>query len=320
MTNRPAALGYAIAACVSMAMVALSQSPAFAETSKKFDFTLLYHAAQLANQAYDGKSEIIGKHPGRSAWVATPGNARVQYILIRNDERRIQAIAVRGTANDTNWDLDMDTRGVKDKKTGILMHRGFRTAAEAIYGDVKPRLRPGYTTYLTGHSLGGAVAAILGTYLLDDEVKIGGILTFGQPKFTNRAGAEAYKDLPLLRLIYQNDTVALLPDRTKGRGQEFVHTGEVINLLSGPYYVYGTAEQSLEFSGGSFGKLFGQISLPDHSMKWYLKSLRDKLDGAKEVSFKDRNQYIIRHRRGTGGAQRSKPVKRTYNFNRHHPD
>ena len=71
------------------------------------------------------------------------------------------------------------------------MHRGFRTAAEAIYGDVKPRLRPGYTTYLTGHSLGGAVAAILGTYLLDDEVKIGGILTFGQPKFTNRAGANA---------------------------------------------------------------------------------------------------------------------------------
>lgn len=311
---------HVVAIIVLVAAFAFHPPTAFAEKSKKFDFTLFYHAAQLANQAYDGKSEILGKHPGRSAWVATPGNAHVQYILLRNDKRRIQAIAVRGTANETNWDLDMDTRGVRDEKTGILMHRGFRTAAEAIYGDVKPRLKRGYTTYLTGHSLGGAVAAILGTYLLDDEFKLGGILTFGQPKFTNRAGAEAYRDLPLLRLIYQNDTVALLPDRTKKTGQEFVHTGEVINLLSGPYYIHGTAEQSLEFSGGSFGKLFGQISLPDHSMKWYLKSLRDKLDGATEVSFKDRNKYIIRHRRGTGGAERSKPVKRIYNFNRHHPD
>ena len=307
-------------ALVLVAMIAFGHQTAFAKKSKNVDFRLLYHAAQLANQAYDGKSKILGKHPGLSAWVANPGKTNVQYILLQNHKRKIQAIAVRGTANDTNWDLDMDTRGVKDRKTGILMHRGFRTAAEAIYGDVKPRLKRGYTTYLTGHSLGGAVAAILGTYLLDDKFKIGGILTFGQPKFTNRAGAKAYKHLPLLRLIYQNDTVALLPDRAKGSGKEFVHTGEVINLLSGPYYVHGSARQGLEFSEGSFGKLFGQISVPDHSMKWYLKNLRGKLDGVKEVSFKDRNKYIIRHRRGTFGAYRSKPVKRTFNFNRHHPD
>ena len=308
------------AAIVLLSVAVAGSSTTLSAKSPEFDFKLLYHAAQLANQAYNGKSEIIGKHPGRSAWVATPGSAEVQYILIRNDKRRVQAIAVRGSANHTNWDLDMDTRGVRDEKTGILMHRGFRIAAEAIYGDVKPRLKRGYTTYLTGHSLGGAVAAILGTYLLDDKFKLGGILTFGQPKFTNLAGAKAYEDLPLLRLIYQNDTVPLLPDRTKRSGQEFAHTGQVINLLSGPYYVYGTAEQGLQFSQGSFGKLFGQISVPDHSMKWYLKSLRDKLDGATEVSFKDRNKHIIRHRRGTGGAERSKPVRRIYNFNRHHPD
>ena len=146
--------------------------------SSNINFKLLYHAAQLANQASDGKSDIIGKHPGKSAWVAAPGNTNVQYILIHNDKRKIHAIAVRGTVDDTNWRLNKDTRGIIDKKVGIMMHSGFNAAANAIYRDLRPRLKRGYTTYLTGHSLGGAVAVILGIYLRVDKIKIGGIYTF----------------------------------------------------------------------------------------------------------------------------------------------
>jgi hypothetical protein len=283
--------------------------------SPSIDFDLLYRAAQIANLAYDGKSRILGELKGKSAWIATPGTTDVQYVIGYNDQRKVQAIAVRGTANDTNWALDKDTHALKDQKTGILMHRGFRTAAEAIYRDIKPRLKPGYTTYLTGHSLGGAVAAILGIYLQDDGVKLGRIFTFGQPKFTNVAGAKAYANLPLLRVIYQNDTVALLPDSDAQGEQEFAHIGPVINLLSGPYYVYGTAQQTLQFSQGSFGRFLTQVSLPDHKMKWYLQGLRDKLNGAKEVSFKDRNKYIVRHKYGTGVE--TAPTRKKFNFNPH---
>jgi triacylglycerol lipase len=195
------------------------------------------------------------------------------------------------------------------------MHRGFTTAAQSIYQDVKPRLKTGYTTYLTGHSLGGAVAAILGIYLQDDGVKLGGIYTFGQPKFTNVAGAKAYENLPLLRVIYQNDTVALLPDSDAQGEQAFAHIGPAINILTGPYYVYGSAQQTLQFSQGSFGKLLTQISLPDHKMKWYLQGLREKLEGATQVSFKDRDKYIVRHQYGSGVD--TAPVKRQFNFNHH---
>ena len=55
----------------------------------KIDFQLLYRAAQLANQAYDGQSEILGKYPGDSAWVSTPGKNNVQYVLLFNDARKI---------------------------------------------------------------------------------------------------------------------------------------------------------------------------------------------------------------------------------------
>jgi len=192
----PLASVFVVAALLAVA--GPGHQTALAANSPKIDFKLLYRAVQLADQAYDGKSEILGKYPGDAAWVATPGHDDVQYILLQNDKRKVQAIAVRGTANDTNWRVDMDTRAVEDQKAGILMHQGFRDAAMAIYQSVKPRLKPGYTTYLTGHSLGGAVAAILGIYFTDDKIKVAGIYTFGQPKFTDTAGAKAYSKLLIL--------------------------------------------------------------------------------------------------------------------------
>ena len=293
----------------------LSHSPAGAQNSPPVDFKLIYRAAQLARHAYDKKSKILVRYGANITRVATPGNTNVQYILLHDHQRRIQIVAVRGTVDDTNWKLDRDKRIVKDGKSGVLLHRGFRRAAETIYRDVKPLLNPAYTTYLTGHSLGGAVAAILGIYLWDDAFRLGGIYTFGQPKFTNLQGATAYRDLPILRVVYQNDTVPLLPDQTRGDKQQFVHIGPVLNLLTGPYYLYGTAKQATQFSRRSFRKMLFQISLPDHKMKWYLQSLRDKQSGAKRVRFRDRNRYITRHKYGSGVD--TTPPKRQFNFNHH---
>ena len=58
-----------------------------------------------------------------------------------------------------------------------------------------------------------------------------------------------------------------------------------------------------------------QISLPDHKIKWYLQSLRDKQAGTKRVRFRDRNKYITRHKYGSGVD--TTPPKRQYNFNHH---
>ncbi|MEM9470402.1 MAG: lipase family protein [Pseudomonadota bacterium] len=306
----------AIARSVLVAIAMSSSVSVAAAQSPDINFRLLYDVARLANQAYDGTSEIFGRLSADKATAVTPGTSQVQYVLNFNDARRIQVISVRGTDNDANVELDLDTKGVLDRKSGIFMHNGFRTAARDIYADLKPRLKPGYTTYLTGHSLGGAVAAILGIYLTVDGYKVGRIATFGQPKFTDIAGARAYWNLPLLRLIYQNDTVVFLPDTFAGSKRKYAHIGAVVNLLSGPYYVYGSAAQGMEFSVGSFGRLFGQISVPDHSMKWYLQGLREKVDGATEVGFEDRNRYIIRHRRGSGAGTQP-AAKPKYNFNHH---
>jgi triacylglycerol lipase len=286
---------------------------AYSASSPQIDFKLIYHAAQLADQAYDGKSEIIGKHPGKSAWVSTPGQTFVQYVLIQNHKRKIQVIAVRGSYNKANWKLDADTRGVLDKKAGIKIHAGFLRAAKTIYVDVEPRLKRNYVTYLTGHSLGGAVASILGIYITIDKFKIEGIYTFGQPRFTDLAGATKYESLPVLRAIYQNDVVSLLPNEIEASEQKYAHIGASINLLSGPYYAYVSAERALRITPGLLGRFASRISAPDHKMKWYLSSLKEKLEGAKQVNFKDRDKYIIRHQ---AGKQKGTPIKRQFNFNK----
>ena len=73
-----------------------------------------------------------------------------------------QVIAVRGTVNDVNWEHDKDTRGAWTSAPASCRTAGFRSAAEAIYRNVRPRLGEDTKIYLTRHSLGGAVAAILG--------------------------------------------------------------------------------------------------------------------------------------------------------------
>jgi triacylglycerol lipase len=141
-----------------------SRSPAGAQNSTPVDFNLICQAAQLASHAYDKKSKILVRYGARITRVATLGKTNVQYILLHDHQRRTQIIAVRGTVDDTNWKLDRYKRIVRDDRAGVLLHRGFRRAADTIFQDIKPRLKPDYTTYLTGHFLGGAVAAILGIY------------------------------------------------------------------------------------------------------------------------------------------------------------
>lgn len=272
------------------------------------DFASIYSFAELAAAAYDGAAKLKSSQRG-VAWVATPGHTHVQYFIVVDEARKSQTIAVRGTIDKVNWKTNMDTLGVHDRRSGVLMHRGYSAAARVIYRDLKPRLNKAYTTNLTGHSLGGAVAAILATYLYDDRYPLGRIYTFGQPKFTNPAGAQAYRNLPLLRIVHQNDGVAAFPDNIKNSGKQFAQMGPMLNLLTGPHYLFIDAERTIRFSQGSFRRFRRQLSVPDHKMKFYLSNLRYKLAGSKRVHPKNRLKYIDRQRRT--------PIKRTFNFGPH---
>ena len=116
-----------------------SASPAAAQfRADQVDFDSIYGFAKLAAAAYEGVTKLKTKQSGVS-WVATPGHTHVQYFIVVDDARKTQTIAVRGTIDSVNWDTNMDTLGVHDRRSGVLMHRGYSAAARVIYRDLKPR-------------------------------------------------------------------------------------------------------------------------------------------------------------------------------------
>jgi len=134
--------------------------------------------------------------------------------------------------------LPKPVRGCPD----CMAHQGFTDVwlkmKEGI-GDVLSDLgckAKGQHIYLTGHSLGGAIATVAGFDLDYDLYQIGGVITYNAPRVgdANFAGTFAHRlrDALLYRVTYRGDVVQKLPLREWG----FQHTD--------PEVYYETADLS----------------------------------------------------------------------------
>ena len=131
----------------------------------------------------------------------------------------VTIISIRGTNNGRNVLTDLDVRPFYDKKLGMDLHRGFRDSASIIHEDIIENHALEETIILTGHSLGGAIAQILGLWFEDDAYEVQ-IYTFGSPAITvNQIWSE---DL-YFRVYLKDDPVPFLPPFP------FVHWGMRIN-------------------------------------------------------------------------------------------
>jgi len=118
-------------------------------------------------------------------------------------------------------DAVIDLDGEQVSMTGIKgqVHRGFRTQAEAIIKKIDPFIGAarGKKLFITGHSLGAAVATILSAYLkgkgLDPL-----LYTYGSPRAGDEDFVKAYVDITHYRHVYQHDIVPIVPGRNLDAG------------------------------------------------------------------------------------------------------
>jgi hypothetical protein len=261
----------------------------------KVEFAAVEPYATRSKLAYQAEPAIRAAFAD-TVRVATPANSDVQYFLEQDDARKTQTITVRGTANKINLDQDLEIKIREDRSIGIPVHAGFDADAQAVFADVKPFLKPGYTITVTGHSLGGAVAALLGIYLIEEKYKVAKVITFGQPRFTTAAGVAKLGFLPLTRYVDENDIIPLVPpsgisDPVHG---PYEHVGPEIILLDGPYYVYLPKHDATRISIGDLGRNVNLANLQDHKIDKYIARTQSKVANSVQVPYDEREKYATK--------------------------
>jgi triacylglycerol lipase len=130
------------------------------------------------------------------------------------------ALAFRGTTSAANWNTDFRVGLVHPENTDekLLVHAGFYHAFveldEGTLGikekidAVKAATHGAIPIYITGHSLGGALAQIAGAVLGSDQVAA--CYTFGSPRVGN-AYFDLWVKVPSYRVMNYADIVPQVP-------------------------------------------------------------------------------------------------------------
>ena len=287
-----------IAACLSLLTACVGISAAELNsigsklTREDIDFAELEAYAERSGAAYRAKQVIKAKYP-KTIRISSPGDTGVRYFLEQDDAAKTQIITVRGTADQKNFAEDLNITVRTDRQADIPVHAGFDLAARAIYSDATPYLKRDYKIYVTGHSLGGAVAALVTIYAIEDGFRVERVITFGQPKFTTAAGVRRLR-FPLIRVVDENDLVPMLPPATAIDPQfgPYEHVGPEVILLQEKRYVYLPAHDANRITIGEFWRSIGIADLPDHKINRYINRIVDKIKGAAEVTYNQREKYI----------------------------
>lgn len=249
--------------------------------------------ASFANAAYLTASKIhetsLLKNYKLTRYSNIP-EIKVSYFLATNDTSKTQIIAVRGTSNIENAIVDVALKLTPDKHAGVLLHNGFSQAAQAIYTEIKPLIKPDYVISTTGHSLGGAVALILAMYLDIDNFNIGQVITFGQPKATNIAGANKFEHLNVTRVVTEKDLVPLVPpfDPVDLNNLDiYWHLGKEVILLPDTTYAVLNGINSMLRATKFTQEPLSENNLVNHQMTLYIALINKKIPSAKLVPFKN---------------------------------
>jgi predicted lipase len=252
-------------------------------------------------------------------------------VLVQSEDGRVVILCYRGTQpmNLVNWltDADVYADRIALTTTGsdhvIPVHAGFYRNVRATRYQVVEALRDGLegqaidgsgrrphslqTLYVTGHSLGGAMACLMGIMLRADRgaaadatggsapgdtlaERLAAIYTFGQPMVGTAGLAEACTRDPslarnVLRYVYGRDIVPHLPPMDTGDyrhvGREFRYAGaghwEESSRPSGPTSsLITTAEVPVAYFARRIRllrHLRGLYSIDDHLPHHYVSAL-----------------------------------------------
>ena len=246
-----------------------------------FNVGTAYALAECASLAYEED-----KDKPKSILMKKYGMEWVQFFRIEDTEAFIAynaaafVLGFRGTSSLPDALTDIKIKLIDDPASKGKIHEGFKTGLDKVWKEVwhtMGRKRRSRTLWVTGHSLGGALALTATARLcLEKRQTVNGLYTFGQPRVGNPAFTEACNKIfgnRYFRFVHNNDVVPRVPFRLMG----FEHTG-VFKYINSAKQL----DDSMTWEQITKDRLSGRIDnflkpgtdgISDHSMINYFEAL-----------------------------------------------
>jgi len=255
-----------------------------ADDKKDVDLVNVIAFAERANAAYH-EAKIFRYEYGTQVAAGEFPNSGLRIYLDPNPAGKAQWLILRGTANMPNIFDDLDFVGRDEHELGINVHAGFDDALQECLPWVIGHLDPKRPVWVTGHSLGGAVAVLLVATLDHRGFKDVSAITFGQPKFTDAHGAARLAHLNILRIVHDEDPVPMLPPVFVGRDNFAVyqHFGPEVIVSASGRFLFLPLHSADRLDVSKYWAEIENVRPMSHDMvKGYLPALRHALAGFSE--------------------------------------
>ena len=181
------------------------------------------------------------------------GDQKDEVAFEVKQDKGITIIIIRGTANKSNVQSDIDVRLVSDARTGIYLHKGFRDASITIMQILDESYTIEHTVHVTGHSLGGAVAQIIGMWLHKRGKNVQ-IYSYGSPKVSSQVMSEGQPTH--WRVVRLSDPIPFTPP------WPYAHTGLFID------------SQNLDWGPDNDNGLISETDGLTHAIAKYVETLK----------------------------------------------
>jgi triacylglycerol lipase len=255
----------------------------FNPNSKSFDLVNAQATAKASQLAYSEEEDILktlktwgfsqatffsNREVGTQGFVA--GNADMILVAFRGTE----------VGEIKDWKSDANIKLVPGKGGGHV-HIGFKKALEAVSSEMAAAVREyrskDQPVFVTGHSLGAALAGLAVAAAGSERVEIAGLYTYGMPRVGNKTFADRFMrkhGKRAYRIVNNNDIVTRVPPSIVG----YKHVGMVKTLNAsgklesgdGPWKNFKRKVKG-QFKGRA-EDLFkpGSDGLKDHGIKKYI--------------------------------------------------
>ena len=285
--------------------------------SANLNAELALEMAQLCREAYTSKKDCVNKEPDCNAIlnslkqrdndlnrkrkyesVEGVGRNSAQAIFVEHED--FVCMAFRGTDERADWLDNIDGRPANSEQAMFGdFHRGFYRSCDDVWSDLdnwyknarkndKDSKRPSRPLFLTGHSLGGAMATVGAAKLVLEDRPFAAVYTYGQPRVVKRETAQFLNQEcknKYYRFQNNEDIVTRVPSRLMGYSHVgqclYIDTEGAVQTDTGFWYRF------LDFFEGAFDTLVDIIEkeknikvilgslIKDHDLDQYIQKIEN---------------------------------------------